>query len=122
MTEESGRAVERAIGKLEGTLGALVDQVKDNAEKSEAGRARIYSELEAARIEMSSIRNEMKAQQVTIERSATTINNHATTLGEIERWRERFVGMMMLGSVISGALITGAIAGLKWLAVKLGLN
>ncbi len=122
MTEESGRAVERAIGKLEGTLGALVDQVKDNAEKSEAGRARIYLELEAARIEMSSIRNEMKAQQATIERSATTINNHATTLGEIERWRERFVGMMMLGSLISGALITGAIAGLKWLAVKLGLN
>lgn len=122
MTEESERAVERAIGKLEGTLGALVDQVKENAEKSEAGRARIYSELEAARIEMSSIRNEMKGQQETIERSATTINNHAVTLGEIERWRERFVGMMMLGSVLSGALITGAIAGLKWLAVKLGLN
>lgn len=122
MTEDTGRAVERAIGKLEGTLGALVDQVKDNAEKSEAGRARIYSELEAARIEMSSLKNELTSQRETITKSAGTISTHAETLKEIERWRERFVGMMMLGSVLSGALITGAIAGLKWVAVKLGLN
>ncbi len=71
---------------------------------------------------MSSMKHELKAQQDTIEKSAATISNHATTLGELERWRERFVGMMMLGSVISGALITGAIAGLKWLAVKIGLH
>lgn len=122
MTSESERALERAIGKLEGTLEALVDQVKDNSEKSEAGRARIYQELENARVEMSSFKNELKAQRETIAQTSATINKHASTLSKIERWRERFVGMMMLGSVVSGALITGAIAALKWLAVKIGLN
>lgn len=121
MTEESERVVERAIGRLEGTLGALVDQVKENSEKSEEGRARIYRELENSRIEITSLKAEMKAQQESIDRSSETISKHASTLTEIEKWRERFIGMMMLGSLVGGAIITAIIAGLKWLAIKIGL-
>lgn len=111
MTETNS---ERAIGRLEGSMDALVSAVEDQTEKSEERYRRVYKELEEIRLNAAESRRDigdMKAQ----------MNNDAGTMADIRKWKERFIGMQMMWASIF-MLVGGGIAAFwKWIAVKLGL-
>ncbi len=113
--------INRAIGRLEAGLGALAEHTKEYADRSDAGRSRVYKELEASRLDIAAIKAAQEAQKESIEASSKLIAGHAETLAQLERWRERFIGMAMLASLLSGAVIAAVTYGAQWVARKLGL-
>lgn len=105
---------ERAIGRLEGKLDTLLLTVEKNTEKSEQGRSRIYQELEQARADQAETKNEVKALKAQLAEAAPVI-------ADIKKWRERFVGMMLLVGAV-GSFIGGAgVLFWKWVSAKLGI-
>lgn len=110
MTETTS---ERAIGRLEGKIEALVGAVEDQTEKSERRYARIYQELEQIRLDAAESRRDvadLKAQAAA----------DAPTISEIKRWKERLIGMQMLVAFLAASFGGVVVAGWKWLAVKAG--
>lgn len=105
---------ERAIGRLEGKVDALVGAVEDQTEKSEKRYARIYQELEKIRLDAAESRRDVGDLKSRMDADADTIS-------DIRKWRERFVGMQMMWAMIF-TFLSGALAAFwKWIAVKLGL-
>ncbi|MBC7311686.1 MAG: hypothetical protein H5U11_04245 [Rhizobium sp.] len=105
---------ERAIGRLEGKVDALVGAVEDQTEKSQKRYARIYQELEKIRLDAAESRRDVGIH-------AGFQIADADTISDIRKWRERFVGMQMMWAMIF-TFLGGALAAFwKWIAVKLGL-
>lgn len=105
---------ERAIGVLEGKLDALIKAVEAGAEDSKLYRARIYSELEKVREAAADSQRKIDDLQKQMETAAPVIS-------EINRWRERFTGMLMLIGALSAAFGGGVVILWKWVAAKMGL-
>jgi hypothetical protein len=105
---------ERAIGRLEGKVDALVGAVEDQTEKSEKRYARIYQELEQIRLDAAESRRNVSDLK-------TRMDADAETLSDIRKWRERFIGMQMLWAMIAASLGGALVAFWKWIAVKIGL-
>lgn len=110
MTEAT---TERAIGRLEGKVDALVGAVEDQTQKSERRYARIYEELEQARLEAAEIRREI----ADLKKQAAA---DAPTIIEIKRWKERLNGMQMLLAFAAATCGGALVAGWKWISMKLG--
>ena len=104
---------ERAIGRLEGKVDALVGAVEEQTEKSERRYARIYQELEQIRLDAAESRRDVAELKVKADADAPTIS-------EIKRWKERIIGMQMLSAFIAASFGGALVAGWKWLAVKAG--
>lgn len=105
---------ERAIGRLEGKVDALVGAVEDQTEKSEKRYARIYKELEQIRMDAAESRRDVGDLKKRMDEDAPTIT-------EIKKWKERFIGMQMMWAMIFTFIGGGLVAFWKWIAVKLGL-
>lgn len=110
MTEAT---TERAIGRLEGKVDALVGAVEDQTQKSERRYARIYEELEQARLEAAEIRREI----ADLKKQAAA---DAPTIIEIKRWKERLNGMQMLMAFVAATCGGALVAGWKWISMKFG--
>lgn len=103
---------ERAIGRLEGKLDALVNAVEDQTEKSETRSGRIYRELEQIRLEAAELRRNQRDLKERLDADAPTIT-------EIKKWKERLIGMQMMVAFISATFGGVLVAGWKWLSTKL---
>ncbi|WP_085043824.1 hypothetical protein [Ensifer aridi] len=106
---------ERAIGRLEGKLDALVSAVQASSEDSKQYRTRIYSELEKAREEAAESRREIADLK-------KQMDNAQQVISELERWKERFIGMRMLTGALLMAFGGGVALLWKWASAKLGLQ
>lgn len=111
MTDENS---ERAIGRLEGKVDALVGAVEVQTEKSDKRYARIYQELEQIRLDAAESRRNVSDLK-------SRMDDDADTISDIRKWKERFIGMQMTWAIIFTALGGGLVAFWKWIAVKLGL-
>lgn len=107
--------MERAIGRLEGRMEALIQVVEQQTEKSDKRSARIYSELETIRVDAKDMRNDAKATREKLDAAGPVLT-------ELTRWRERFIGMMILTATVFTAVGGGLALIWKWLAVKIGLT
>lgn len=105
---------ERAIGRLEGKVDALVGAVEDQTEKSEKRYARIYQELEKIRLDAAVSRRDVGDLKARMDADEPTIT-------KIKKWEERFIGMWMMWGVIFSVIGGGVVAFWKWIAVKLGI-
>lgn len=106
---------ERAIGRLEGKLDALVDAVEKGQDESKQGRARIYSELEK-------VRQEAAASRAKVESLEQQMADASPVISDIKRWRERFIGMQMLVVFLAGSAGAAVVTLWKWLSMKIGLQ
>lgn len=113
---------ERAIGRLEGKLDSAIDAIADSKKESSEGRARIYGELESIRRETAESRQEIADSKRSIQELQSKMKAAAPAIEEINRWKERFIGMRML--IVFGAATFGGfiVAGWKWIMVKLGMT
>ncbi len=122
-------STEFKLGEMSGQIAALIDSVKELARKSEEGRARTYKELEQLRLENTEIKNDIKELRKALDDETKGLRAdllaHEPTIQNINKWRERFNGIVMavavMGSIVGA--IFGAIFALasKWLAAKLGI-
>lgn len=103
---------ERAIGRLEGKVDALVGAVEDQTEKSDRYRARVYQELEQIRLEQAESRRNVQGLTARLDADAPTIS-------EIKKWKERLIGMQMTVAFISATFGGVLVAGWKWISTKL---
>jgi len=102
---------ERAIGKLEGQMNALIAAVEASAEKSDLGRSRLYSELEHIRADNAERRRDVSDLKKQLE-------EYAPTIADVKKWRERFIGMQILIVFVSGSVVGTVVAFWKWIIVK----
>jgi len=104
---------ERAIGKLEGQMTALVAAFETLAEKSDLGRSRIYSELEHIRADNAESRRDVSGLK-------RQLDEYAPTIADVKKWRERFIGMQILIVFVTGSVVGTVVAFWKWIMVKVG--
>lgn len=113
--------LERALGKLEGQMLVMQEQIlaqsraiEKSREESSSGRSRIYQELE-------SIRQNATETKQKVEQVSKDLADNRPVIVEIKRWKERFIGMQMVIVAIAAAI--GGSVGIfwKWIAAKLGL-
>lgn len=109
MTETNS---ERAIGRLEGKVDALVSVIEDQTEKSDRRSARIYQELEQIRLDAAQSRRDVSDLKSRLDADAPTIT-------EIKKWKERFIGMQMLWAFISATVGAAIALSWKWLVANL---
>ncbi len=118
MTEAS---TERAIGRLEGELDAVIQAVDENKKESAAGRKCMYEELEEIRSQGSESRQQISASKAKIEEIVKKMDDAEKTLGEIKRWKERGIGMGMAFGLLGFSAAAGAQFIWKWVSAKLGI-
>lgn len=93
---------ERAIGRLEGKLDALIESVDRNTRESKESRAKVYEQLEALR----STSSEMKTHITAVDQRLQKVEPIAQ---DLSKWRERGVGVLMFVSLVA-ASVGGAVA------------
>lgn len=102
---------QRSLGRLEGKL----DMVLADQESARIDRKNQYAKAEA-------IERRLDATDQTIAGLKTQIDAAAPVIKEINQWRERFVGMLMLIGALSAILGGAVVVVWKWVAVKLGMQ
>jgi predicted nucleic acid-binding Zn-ribbon protein len=114
-------ALERAMGKIEGQMLALQQQVaaqtqafEKTREESSLGRSRIYRELEE-------LRQETKNTAGKIEKVAHDLAQETPVIAEVRRWKERFVGMQIAYASIAAMIGGATVIFWKWIAAKVGM-
>lgn len=105
--------LDKDVGRIEGSLEALTKAVDAQTEKSEARYGQVYRELEALRLDMASVNREV----LDLKSRAMT---DAATLQEVRKWKERVIGMHMLGTFVAATFGGAIVAGFKWISVKSG--
>jgi len=90
--------LERAVGRIEGTLGLILE----NQSKADKGRSKLHHNIEAIRLD----NQEHKNQTAAIERRVAIVEKNTA---DFNKWKERATGALM---IISGAaaLVGGAFA------------
>ncbi|RVQ21841.1 OmpH family outer membrane protein [Sinorhizobium meliloti] len=104
---------DRVIGRLETKLDMLVSAFEKSSDDSKEYRDRIYSELEQMRTEAAQSRREIADLKKQMDAAGPVIS-------EINRWRERFLGMLMLIGAISAVLGGGMVLVWRWIGAKIG--
>lgn len=98
MLEEMTENRDRAIGRIEGKLDRIIDEMKLDSEKREEQDKRLE------RIERSQDNADKRTEDI-LKRLETV----EKPVAEFNRWRERAIGALMLVSLVA-ALIGGSIA------------
>ena len=93
---------DRAIGRIEGRLESLIKSMEKQTEQIEM----LTSDARDHKVDLKDVR--------------TKLEDAAPILSEISRWRERFIGMMILTSAVFTAFGRTMAMIWKWLAVKFG--
>lgn len=103
------------LGELKAQVAALTAAMKDQSDRSDAGRSRIYQELEEVKTTQAGIINDIRHMKLRLDKNDPV-------LSLVTRWEERIRGMVILLLLI-GAALGGAVAMFwKWIAVKFGIN
>lgn len=103
------------LGELRAQMASLTKAVETQTEKSDAGRAKIYRDLEAIRHDQVLTSHEITAVKSRLDKAEPALMN-------INAWKERFNGMMML-ALFLGGLLGGSVALFwKWIGHKLGVG
>ncbi len=106
---------DRAIGRLEGKLDALIESVADQTRKSDQSRARTYGDIEKIRLDVAESRRDISDLREDMAAAGPVIT-------EIKKWRERFIGMHMLWTILVASAGGAVVAFWKWIAIKSGFS
>ena len=93
---------DRALGRVEGQLAALITQVAASEQSSAAGRAKLYEAVDGLREGIREMQSEVKAMDKRLQAVEPIAN-------DLQRWRERGIGVLIFLSFAVaglGALIT----------------
>ena len=112
---------ERAIGNLEGALKLLISSMEETREAGNAGRSRIYKELEEIRSDGADSRRDIADSKIAISEIRQKLREADQTLSEIKRWKERGIGMGMAFGMLGFSVAAGAQFIWKWVAAKIGM-
>lgn len=93
--------VSRDLGRLEGMVESLVD----DSRQARSDRKLQYERFEKIERSIERVEGKLDGQAKRIEEVEAPIKNFA-------RWRERFIGMGMIWTVVSG--VVGATASYYW--------
>lgn len=105
--------IDAAVHQQLGALDAKMDRVLADQEQARQDRKQQYSKAE-------NLERRMDDLDRKFEGVAAQLGEVKATTKEIDRWKERFLGMRML-IVFVAAIFGGLIvAAGKWLAIKLG--
>lgn len=114
------------LGEMKAQIAALTAAVGEQFRKSDERGARTYRELEQIRLNQAEMKRDVQSvKQVLDDKTEglkVRLDAAEPTLKEINRWRERFIGMQML--LGAGAAAIGGIMVYfwKWVSVKIGIN
>ena len=106
---------ERAIGRLEGKLDALIESVAEQTRKSDQSRARTHGNMEKIRNDISENRRDVQDLKKEMDAAGPVII-------EIKKWKERFIGMQMLWTILVASAGGALVAFWKWIAIKTGFG
>jgi flagellar motility protein MotE (MotC chaperone) len=112
---------ERAIGRLEGKLDAVARAVEETRAAGDAGRSRIYGELEEIRSGGAESRRDIADSRKKIDEINEKMKQAEQTLSEIKRWKERGIGMGMAFGLLGFSVAAFAQLIWKWVAAKIGM-
>lgn len=104
MTETNS---ERAIGRLEGKLDALIKTVEQQGEQSSAGRAKIYERLEKVDQDAKA----MAGRLGTVEASVTSMHPVFTRVGSLMERSKGVIAVLAIFWLFMGGLI---LEGVRW--------
>lgn len=105
--------IDAAVHQQLGALDAKMDRVLADQDQARADRKQQYSKAENLERRMDDLDRKFEGVAVQLAEVKTTTN-------EIDRWKERFVGMRMLIVFVAAAFgATLATAG-KWILIKFG--
>ncbi|WP_242220103.1 DUF1515 family protein [Shinella zoogloeoides] len=105
--------IDAAVHQQLGALDAKMDRVLADQDQARADRKQQYSKLENLERRLDDVDRKSEALK-------SQLTQVKTTTEEIDRWKERFLGMRML--IVFVAATFGATLGAfgKWVAIKLG--
>lgn len=103
------------LGEFRKAIASLERAVETQTQKSEEGRGKIYKDLEAIRAEQAEVNSEIRHVKERLDKADPV-------LSELNRWKERFNGMVITLLFI-GTMLGGSLAIFwKWVSQKLGIN
>ena len=103
---------ERAIGRLEGKLDALIETVREQGDRSDAGRQRMYTRMETLGNELVSLKNKTSR----IEHRLDDIEPLATEFAKLKQRGLGIIGVLGLAWLVCGSLVlSGVSAAASWL-------
>jgi len=106
--------VERAIGRVEGTLEAFTAAHTAAQKRQTDLTDKLFKKLDEVGDDLVAVRAELKTLGGRIESVEGPVK-------EFAKWKERATGAAMLISMASAALGAVSLAGWNWLAMRLGL-
>ena len=89
---------DRAIGRMEGALERVLSELQD----AKVSRKQMYEKLDA-------LDRKVESTETTVEAIDTRLKKVEEPVAEFSRWRERFIGMWLLITFISGSVVAGII-------------
>lgn len=104
---------DRAIGRLEGKLDALIKTVDTQNERSDERSARMYRELEQIRLDASDSHRDILDLKKRMDADEPAIS-------DIKRWKERLIGMQILMAFLTAIAGGAVVAGWKWISARIG--
>jgi sugar-specific transcriptional regulator TrmB len=96
---------ERALGRVEGKLEALITQVAASERSSSEGRAKLYEAVDG-------LREGIRAMQAEVKTMDKRLEAVEPITSDLQRWRERGIGVLLFLSVVAAAL--GALITALW--------
>lgn len=96
---------QRAIGRLEGKLDALIDTVRVQGEHADTARTRAYARIETISSDIAAMRNR-------VDRAEEALETLEPAVAEFNRLKQRGLGilaMLTLFWLVSGALVLSAV-------------
>mgnify|MGYP001564892801 CR=1 FL=1 len=105
--------IDAAVHQQLGALDAKMDRVLADQDQARSDRKQQYSKAENLERRMDDIDRKFGGV-------VTQLAEVKATTAEIDRWKERFIGMRMLIVFVAAAFGASAATFGKWLAIKLG--
>ncbi len=114
------------LGEMKAQIVSLQASVVELTRKSDERGARTYKELEGIRLDQAEMRQDIKEVKKSLDDKAAELEGRLDaaepTLKEINRWRERFIGIQMFLGALTAAIGGMTVYFWKWIAVKIGMN
>lgn len=105
--------IDAAVHQQLGALDAKMDRVLADQDQARADRKQQYSKSE-------NLERRMDDLDRKFEGVATQLTQVKATTAEIDRWKERFLGMRMLIVFVAAAFGATLATFSKWVAIKFG--
>lgn len=114
MTESSDRETAMLLGEFKAQIASLTKALEAQTQKAEDRGARMYKELESIRAEQAIMQRDLADVKESLKKADTTIS-------ELNRWRERGIGMISIIGFMGSLFGGGVVLIWKWLGAKFGI-